>query len=334
MKKIHILLFCGVFLALPDALFAQGCCSGGSGSPIAGGASQGVLVEGQMEVASNFQFMSSDRFKSGDKDIAKLFESYQSQYLYTKLAYGVTKNLTLSIESGYFLNKTQTSLFDSVLNASEQVQSSGISDLILFPRYDVINKTTDKKRVELTVGLGYKIPLGSHTDSMLVYTNPLTGQETYTISPPLVQPTNGSHDFIGYAFYYWGFPKQNFRLFANALYIQRGANSLGEKFGDYASVGLFAGKTFDKKLSVTLQVKGENIAPLTAVDNIDLLALYNVDVASTGSRKISFSPQISYNHKTWTVFGLYDFPLYEYVRGAQVASQHQLTVGVSYRFFL
>lgn len=326
-------LFASCFLPAAHCL-SQGCCAGGSGSPIAGGASQGVLLDKQIEVASNFQYISSNKFRAKDSSIEKLFENYNSKYIYTKLAYGVTKDLTVSVESGYFLNKTQTGFFDSVLNKSAEIQTSGIADLIIFPRYDVLNRSTEKKRIELTLGLGYKIPLGKHDDSTLVFTDIVTGQQFFTTSPPLVQPTNGSHDIIGYAFFYRGFPLRNFRLFANTLYIKKGWNSLGEKFGDYSSVGLFAGKTFFEKLGVTLQVKGERIGKMKGAKNVDLLAFYNIDTASTGSKKISLTPQVSFTYNSFTLFALYELPLYEYLNGTQLASQHQFTFGVSYRFFV
>lgn len=322
-----------IFHTTSNMGFAQGCCSGGSGSPIAGGASQGVLLGRQMEIASSFQYFSSNRFLTEGRDTIQLFRDYNSKYIYTKLAYGATKDLTVSLETGYYLNRTQTGLFDTVLNTSEKINSSGPADLILFPRYDVLNNTTECRRVELTLGLGYKIPLGSHTDSNLVYTNPITGQQVFTTSPPLVQPTNGSHDIIGYAFFFRGFPMHNFRLFANTLYIRKGWNSLGEKFGDYASIGLFAGKTLFEKMGVTLQLKGEHIGKMKPAKNVDLQALYNIDTASTGSRKISLAPQISYSLRSFTFFALYELPLHEYVNGVQLSSQHQLTAGISYRFF-
>src|ERR1051325_1381990 len=120
---------------------------------------------------------------------------------------------------------------------------------------------------------------------------------------------------IFYAFFFRGFPQHSFRLFANTIYIRKGWNSLGEKFGDYKSIAVFAGKTFFKKLGITFQLKGETIAKLKAAKNVDLLAFYNVDTASTGSKKIAFVPQISFTHKSFTVFALGEIPLYEYVYG-------------------
>ena len=317
-----------LFLFLAHTSFGQGCCSGGSGSPIAGGASQGVLGQQQIEIASNFQYINSHAFKTRDKDTFALFDDYDSKYMYSKIAYGITKDFTFSLEGGYYLNKTQVGL-----NKIDTVFSSGIGDVILFPRYDFYNRRGSKSRVELTLGLGYKIPVGKHNDSTLVFTDSLTGFKLYTTSPPLVQPTTGSHDVIFYAFFLRGFPKNNFRLFTSATYIRKGWNSLGEKFGDYGSIGIFAGKTFFQKLGVTLQLKGEFIDSMQQAKNVDVLAFYNVDLKSTGSRKIMLVPQVSYSFKSITLFGMYEYPLYEYVNGTQVVTQTQFTVGLSYRFF-
>ncbi len=306
---------------------AQGCCSGGSGSPIAGGAAQGVLLDRQMEIAGNFQHINTNKFYAEDRDTVPLFKSFNSNYVYMRLAYGITKDFTMSVESGYFLNKQQIGI------NQDTALSRGIADLILFPRYDVYNRTEEHRRIELTVGMGWKIPLGSYKDSMITFRDTANNINYYTTSPPTVQPTNGSHDFIFYAFFYRGFPLHNFRLFANALYVKQGWNALGEKFGDYASVGIFAGKTLFEKLGVTFQVKGETIGKMKASNYVDLLALYNVDTAATGGKKIFFVPQISFSHRSFTVYGLAELPVYQYLNKQQIASQYQFTLGVSYRFF-
>jgi hypothetical protein len=116
------------------------------------------------------------------------------------------------------------------------------------------------------------------------------------------------------------------------LYIKKSYNSLGQKFGDYASVGLFAGKTLFNKLGVTLQVKGEWVGKMKAVEGIDLLAKYNIDQNSTGSKKIFFVPQISYGYKKMSFFITSEIPVYQYLEGTQIGSQYQFTSGFAYRF--
>ncbi len=328
-SAMRSVLFTGFIFLYALKAYTQGCCSGGSASPIAGGASQGVLQERQVEFAMNFQHLNSNRFLVGDRDTASLFDDLSSNYLYLRMAYGVTPKLTMSIESGYFLNRTQIGL-----DKSDTIKSSGIGDLILFPRYSLYVHNTESTRTEITLGMGLKIPLGKYNDSTVVFTNAATGQKYYTTDPPTIQPTNGSHDFIFYGFIFRGYPEKSFRIFSNLIYIKKGWNPLGEKFGDYASIGLFASKTFFTKLGVTLQLKGEHVAKMQHDKNIDLLALYNVDVTSTGNRKVFFVPQLSFTHRTFTIYALSEIPLYQYLNGTQVGSKFQLTGGVSYRFFV
>jgi len=309
--------------------YSQGCCSGGSGSPIAGGASQGVLKERQMEISANHQYLSSNKFQVKDRDTVSLFDNLSSNYLYMRLAYGLTEKFTVSLESGYFFNKTQIGL-----KKADTITSSGIGDLIVFPRYSIYTKNTEKTRTEITLGLGYKIPLGKYNDSTVVFTDQNSGKKYYTTSPPTIQPTSGSQDFIFYGFLYRGYPNKKFRIFTNLLYLKKGWNPLGQKFGDYASIGLFAGKSFLKeKLGVTLQVKGEWVNKMNWDKKVDMVALYNIDVYSTGGRKVFFVPQLSFTHKTFTAYVLSEIPLYQYVNGTQLVSQHQFTAGISYRFF-
>ena len=307
---------------------AQGCCSGGSGSPIAGNVSQGVLNEHQMEVALSYQYQLSNKFKALDKDTVQLFDKLSSHFLYTRMAYGLTEKLTFSAELGYFLNKTQIGK-----DKYDTIRSSGVSDLILFPRYQVLNKSTNKNRTEIVLGLGYKIPLGKYNDSMVVYTNPNTGKQQYGYAPPTVQPTTGSQDVIFYGFALRDFTNKKFKLFTNILYIHKGWNALGQKFGNYGSIGLFFNKSFFEKIGLTLQVRGELIGKLKSDDNIDQVALYNIYEASTGSKKIFFTPQLTYTHNNLTYFIMSEIPMYQYLNGTQIASQHQITTGLSYRFF-
>ena len=316
------------------ALFAynyssgQGCCSGGAGSPIAGGAATGVLQKNQMEFSAIYQHSKSNKFFTGDHYTDPLFNNFHSNYLYFRIDYGMSDKLTISVASGYYLNKTLNEL-----ESDKELSSEGIGDLLIIPRYDIYNKTKNKKQTEITLGMGLKIPLGSHSESYLVFTHPTVG-DVYTILPPTVQTSTGSNDFLFNAFFFRGYQVKKLRVFANSIYIRKGYNDLGIKFGDYASLGLFIGKTFFGNLGITMQVKGEWVGKMEAGEGIDLLAEYNIDQESTGSRKIFFVPQISYTVKSLTGFVTSEIPLYQHLEGTQIGSQYQLTFGLSYRFFV
>ena len=106
--SLVLLLIC---FSVSDA-FSQ-CCAGGSGSPIAGGTSQGVLQEKQVEISSNFQFISTNKFYRKNivaPDSVRTFDGFKSTYEYFRVAYGITKNLTFSVESGYYYQKKEIGL--------------------------------------------------------------------------------------------------------------------------------------------------------------------------------------------------------------------------------
>jgi len=131
MKKI-ILVIC--LLIGSKYLFSQGCCSGGSGSPISGGAASGVLLENQMEISTSYQYISSHLFKTNNnKDtISILNDTLSSDYLFFRTDYGLSEKLTMSVALGYFLDK-------SIVNKNESSSISGVSVLILFPRFIIFN---------------------------------------------------------------------------------------------------------------------------------------------------------------------------------------------------
>ena len=326
---VVIIVICYLFSG--NKTFAQ-CCGGGGGSPIAGGASQGVLLEHQMEVNSNFQFINTTKFLSGDKPDTNFMDSYNSKYVYTRLAYGLSKKLTVSLETGYWINKAQIGLHGLDTNSS-----TGIGDLIIFPRYDVFKISKNSRLTELTVGLGFKIPLGSYNDSskhILIQQPVLPNEIYYTPKTLAVQASSGAQDLIFYLFFIRGNSAKKLNFFTNAIYIKKGWNPLGEKIGDYASVGLFASKTLLKNLGITVQLKGEWVDKMKLNRNILLYAYPNYNPEATGYRKLFFVPQVSYNLKgRFTFYLLTEIPLYQYMFNTQISSQYQMTFGVSYRFY-
>ncbi len=326
--KYYVCMLTAVLL-FSGNLSAQ-CCAGGAGSPIAGGTSQGVLMKDQIELNTNFQFISSDKFYKGDSpDTNKYFDQFKSTYQYFRLAFGVTEKLTMSVETGNYFQKKELGLNN---DASKTYTSSGFSDLIIFPRYNVLNRHTATTKTDLTLGLGFKIPIGSYNDSTGIV-EPFSGKTIYITNPQAVQPTTGAQDVIFYAFFFRGYPVKNIRFFANALYIRKGWNPLGERMGDFASIGLFAGKTFFNDFGLTLQVRGEMVGRMTLNKNILLYAYPNYDPEATGFKKVFVTPQVSYSKGKFTLYALADIPVYQYVNKIQVGTQLQVTTGLSFRFF-
>lgn len=324
---IHFIALLSFFFVSKNA-WTQGCCSGGGGSPIAGGASTGVLGKNQVEIGLSYQFSYSDEFYSGDRDTLNLIDGLSSHYLFFRTDYGISDRLTFSAAFGYYLDRT---LMD--LGYKDTISSKGIGDLILLPRYSVLNTTKENHRTEFTLGIGVKIPLGSNLDSNHVGTFPSIG-EVYAISPPTVQTTTGAVDVMFNSFVYRGYPKRKLNFFSNALYIKKGYNSLGQKFGDFFSLGLFASKTLFKRLGITAQIRGEWLGSMKVARTVNAsdLVVFGIDLKSSGYKKLIFSPQLSYTYKSITMYATNEIPFYQYLNGVQAGSLYQVTAGLVYRF--
>ena len=329
MRLIVLLIFSFLF---QNIAFSQGCCSGGGSNPIAGGTATGVLQKYQMEVSLNYQNNTSNKFFEGTEEASQegIYDKLSSEYLFLRTDYGISKKLTLSLGTGYHLNKT-LSYKDQDTSAS----SSGFGDLIIFPRYDIYNETKGNIRSEITLGIGLKIPIGSHTDTMEIRT------DIWDLIPPTIQLSTGGTDLMFYSFFFREYKKQKLRFFANSLYIRKGYNSLDEKFGDYTSVSLFASKTFFRKWGITTQIKAERIGQIEVRQSklLDLVIRNPYEAEnfldkqeSTGSKKWIFIPQLSYSQNGITIFATSEIPLYQYLNGNQIGSNQQFTVGVNYRF--
>lgn len=295
----------------------QGCCSGSSGNPIAGGVSSGVLQENQIEFSSNYQYTFSDKFFSGTQDTINLFDNLNSDYLFLKTEYGVNKRITLSISAGYYFNKAQ-------VGGIKPTKSNGLADIIIFPRINVLNKGMPFNRTEITLGVGVKAPLGTHKDSSLI----IPSINYWEINPPITQLSSGAYDLLLYSFFLREFKLQKIKIFSSILHINKGFNSLDQKMGNYSSFAIYISKILDNNIGSALQIKAEEIKKMDAgnVWNSEDLE------ASSGSNKIFLIPQLSYSLNNFSFFGSYEIPLYQNINGTQIGSKEKITFGFSYRF--
>lgn len=336
-------LFLLVILLTENAL-SQGCCSGGGGNPISGGATMGVLLKGQTEFAVSNQYGYTSRFFTGDSRSISYFEKLTSNYLFFRIDYGIIERLSLSAALGLYSHRTIFEFRDSLTNEQRIVTSKGLGDLFVIPRFNLYKFEGSSVRSDVNVALGFKTPLGSNNDSTFIgqayFLNVNNGTpfidstEIWQTSPPTVQTTTGSNDLIAQVFYLNSFKPSNAKLLVTAMYIRRGWNSLGVRFGDFASLGVTGGISIRNKVSLMGQLRGEWVGQIKTHDLIDYLASYNIDTASTGSISALFSPQLNWNiHRTLTLFLLADIPFYQKMNGTQVALPYQFTGGLAWRFF-
>ena len=127
-----------------------------------------------------------------------IYDKLSSEYLFLRTDYGISKKLTLSIAAGYHLNKNL-----SYEGKDTSASSSGMGDIIIFPRYDIYNETKGNIRSEITLGLGVKLPIGSHDEI-----NSNSRSLTPEYLPPTIQLSTGGTDIMLYAFFLREYKKQ------------------------------------------------------------------------------------------------------------------------------
>ena len=338
MRYSYLLLI--VFLFVNNHWLAAQCCSGGGGgaSSLAGNLAQGVLYKNQFEVNMTFQHSSTQKFKTGNSNLEmeeyhelaanNYLHRYKNNFLYTRLGFGLTDKLTLSVETGYYINKTEIKR-DYLLDTAS---STGITDLIIFPRYNVFYKKTEKHISEVNLGIGIKTPIGSHDDSVLIYKNPATGEEWYDIKSPAIQLSSGSNDFQFFGSISRRFIPVKMSLLFSSFYIRKGYNPDGGKFGDYFSASIFAMKDIIPNFVGGAQIKWELTAGKTKPPG-GMNVISSADLPeNSGSKKLMFVPRLVYSLKCGlSFFAFTEIPIYQYVTGIQLASQINAVGGLSFR---
>ncbi len=333
------LLLAVVFLGIYQWSIAQ-CCAGGGGgaSSVAGNFSQGVLLKNQLEFNLNYQHTYTNRFKVIDQEISisdyheaafnNYLEGVTTNFLYARLAYGLSDKLTFSLEAGYYINKTEFKEDYLVDTAT----SRGISDITLFPRYNVYLKKTALHQTEVTLGMGMKIPVGEFHDSMSIGRDALTGEEYFEKKSLAIQPSSGANDFLFYAFISRKFIPQNLSLYLSSLYIIKGWNPDGDKFGDYFSVSAFTTKPIFPSFITVVQFKQEYMAQKEKLPGLQSPSSSADMAANSGGFKTFFVPRIIFNYKNnVTLYSLIEIPLYQYCYGTQLASQVNFSIGLTLR---
>lgn len=321
------------------------CCA--AASSVFSGASYGVLRKTQLQASAYYQYYESDKTMNADTlKLISQFEKVYGNYLNYSISYGLSDKFTIAVESGYYINKTEMLTGSNVrtatgmekienifhrnkkpLSKGESISASGRSDLIIFPRYNIFNRVSDRCQTEVTIGLGSKIPIGKYNETYIAYINPQTNDTIRYKKSPGIQPSTGSNDFLFYAFLFREYKKHQLRYSANFTYMLRGTNSDGVVFGDIVNFSIHVGKPIKHKFYLGVDFKTETMD--TLFDPKYLTYKYN-----SGGKKVSIMTQLSYTAKQKITFTLFsDIPVYQYVNGTQVASDYLFNFGIVYRLF-
>lgn len=235
-------------------------------------------------------------------------EKTQSWQTTALLDYRITDSLTAILAVPY-VNQTT-----SYTGAKQTTK--GLGDVSLYGKYSLFKPDATSEVLALA---GVKFPTGSTEKG-----------DTTGVFPVTQQAGSGTTDYIAGAAAVWGFP--TLTTYGDFSYKINGKKSY--KFGNFLSVN--GGVNYAIPSQDQFSLVGEINAEYAAQDKSDLAGpgvLPGGEVRDTGYRKIYLTPGIQWRPaKDWALNFNVQVPVYQNLRGTQLASGINYNLGVSMRF--
>jgi len=295
-----------------DHAFAQ-CLS--SVNPVGGSNNLLVLDKQSLRIISFYRYNYGDQYFEGNKrSDFNLIESANYNYAGCIIGYGLVDKVTLETEFGYFFNKTQHYNLDPAYT----LRGNGLSNIILSVKFSLLKNNS--KRLFISSSLGAKIPFS---------TKPISRDGVEL--PVEVQPTIGAFGMVIQSFLVKERPVTGARYFITSRVELNSKNNQEYKLGTSIFTSLF----FSKHLmfswlkgdwTTILQIRNETRAKDRNIAGWK---------ESSGSSIFYFSPQLNHFIKEkWNISVMLDLPIYQYVRGTQLATKYGISLNIARDFKL
>ncbi|MCX6287868.1 MAG: hypothetical protein NTY96_12200 [Bacteroidetes bacterium] len=302
-----IALLIPVLLFISKVVFPQ-CCS--TGSPVGATVYVGVLAKNNLRFVTYFRNSYSNTYYQGNSKTEDNVPLRFSYYNFAGLAfgYGVTKRLTVEVDFGYFLNKTQEFKYIDFKETGYGLTNGGVG-----VKYGIYIKPS--RQIEFTAGAGFRYPFTTKPQEL----------DGVQLSRD-VQPSTNAFAVNIMLFFNKGWPSVGIRLFTLNRFEYNFADKLKYQYGSVLLNSVFFSKKIIPYFFAILQVRGE----WRSHDNDDGVIREN-----SGNYLLIVSPQLSYSVAgKWNVSVLYDFPVYKSYNGKQLTPRYSFAVSISHDFDL
>jgi len=282
------------------------CCS--VGSPVGGTTNIGIVPENNIRATLFYRYGYGNQYYQGDACYPGevLVKQAYSSYSGLLADYGLTSDLTIGTELGYFVNKVQ----DYGVNGVKE--TSGLSSAVLMGKYNIFND--NESEFEFTAGAGVKIPFST------------TPQEQKGVTLPRdVQPTPGAFGAVAQLFFHKGFSEATTHLFlVHRIEINgRNENDYDYKYGNIYNTSLFVTKKIIPNLIGILQLRNEIKDKDTEREKNDEEIK---EISNSGGILFFISPQLNFSFGDVFVSALFDYPLYRYYNSRQLAGKYSFAM--------
>jgi hypothetical protein len=307
----NILFLC--FFAIQPFLVSGQCLS--SVNPVGGTDNLLVLEKQSLRVISFYRYgQGSGYFEGSSHSEYNLINKAYYNYLSTIIGYGLTNKLTLEIETGYFINKTQ----DYNLIPAYSLTGRGLSNAVFIAKQSFLNDHS--KRFYITGSAGAKIPFSQELQ-----------QSDHVILPVEVQPTIGAYGLVFSTTAVKEDSGTGMRYFLTSRAELSDENKNSYRSGSSVFTSIYLSKhlrrqLFRDKWTAIMQLRHEYRSPDKVEGRIK---------KSSGSTLFFISPQLNYViHNEWNLSALADFPVHQSFRGIQQGAGTGFSFIISRTFML
>lgn len=276
----------------------MGGASVGGLTPVGGSANIGVLKENNFRASMFYRYGFGDKYYAGSNQVSNMtLKEYAFSFLGINTGYGITEDLTVEIETGYFPQKMQDFF-------TYKLESSGFSHISASLKYNFYTGWVSEW--EYTAGLGARAPLDFTDDNV----------------PQNILPSTGAYGLIIHSFLHKGFKKDGLHFFLINRAEYNAENSKSYQYGFTAFSSLFASKSIIENLAAMLELRNE----FRAKDRYD----GNL-INDSGSLVFVVSPQINYKLNDFYLSAFFDYPFYNDYNGKQLANSYSLGMALTWQ---
>jgi hypothetical protein len=297
-------------------LLSQCSCFGasiGGLTPVGGTTNIGVIKKNNLRANIFYKYIFGDKYFRGDIPLSMGdIKSYYSHYFSFNTGYGITNDVTLEGELGFFSNKTQDFRY-------WKESMSGLSHVMLSGKYNVFNSV--KSEFEFTAGISARIPFPVYDDSAFKFVDPSTGAWNFGLS----------------LFAYKGFNKSGFHFFLINRTEFNTKNKYGYIFGPSNYTSLFSAYEVFPFLTGIIELRNEwrlrdYIIDYYVGESGGNKIYTDKYAGDSGGDIIFISPQINFNISSFNLSLIFDYPLYGLYNGTQLANNYSVGLNAAWNF--
>jgi hypothetical protein len=299
MKSLFIVFL--IFISFANVYSQCGCMGGaaiGGITPIGGSANLGVLKENNLRTSVYFRNgFGNEYFSKDSKVVPGLVKEYLYNYIGLNAGYGITEDMTIEIESGYFLKKMQDYYY-------EKLESSGFSHVNTSIKYNIYNSYISQ--IEYTAGIGARMPLNFSDDDV----------------PQHIMPSTGAYGLILHSFLHKGFKKHGLHFFLINRAEINSKNNNDYLYGNSIFSSFYITQYLLHDFTAMLEIRNEYRTKDHYLGD---------EVQDSGGTIFNVSPQVSYKINNFYVSAMYDYPFYKYYYGKQLSNSYSLSLMLTWQ---